>query len=378
MGHTAEYQCMQLPAEGQDGKVLQRNQPFSDHRAVTPRSLRRRNPLPYVSRTSGVLVAAMMRKIIAPPLLAVLLVAAPSAAQTAPPVEQVRYVNPFDGNELTAVVVLPEGPGPHPGVVLLSVAGTDLAIERLVGEGYAVLAPELRGFVTVEPLLRATFEDLAGDVSAAVTYLGNLASVDGDALALVAQADNTPQAMLFAARREPAVPLVLMAPPAFPGVETFRREQRWIAGNQGADPAELEALDAYVREIAGTVLNARTPSERLYRLEALRARSRIELPRNAAFPADERQMRFFASRLWHDRLAFEPEAALAALTGPVLVLIGTEDPNTPMDDYVAALERGLAEANTDDTRVRVIPGRTRHTFSPAALDEILAWLARQR
>lgn len=279
--------------------------------------------------------------------------------------------------ELTAALVLPEGPGPYPGVVLLSVAGTDLAVERLVGVGYAVLAPELRGFVTVEPLLRATFEDLAGDVSAAVAYLGRLASVDGDALALVAQGDNTPPAMLSAAGSDPAVPIVLMAPPAFPGVETFRMEQRWIAGSQGAGPVELEALDAYVREIAETVLSARTPSERLYRLEALRARSRVELPRNASFPADEHQMRFFASRHWHDRLAFEPEAALAALTGPVLVLIGTEDPNTPLDDYVAVLERGLAASDTDDVSVRAIPGRTRHIFSTAALDEIVVWLVRR-
>ncbi len=306
------------------------------------------------------------------------LVAAPSAAQTAPPTEQVRYLNPRDGTELSATLALPAGAGPHAGVVLLSVAGTDPAVERLVGEGYAVLAPELRGFVTVEPLLRATFEDLAGDVAAAMAYLRSLASVDGDAVALVAQGDNTPQAMLFAAGSDPAVPLVLIAPPAFPGVEAFRMEQRWIADNQGAGPDELEALDAYTREIAETVLGTRTPGDRLYRLEALRARSRAELPRNAAFPADERQMRFFASRLWHDRLAFVPEAALAALTGPVLVLIGTEDPNTPMDDYVAALERGIAAAPTADATVRVVPGRTRHTFSPAALDEILVWLARQR
>lgn len=341
-------------------------------------SLRPRHPRRFVLHTRRVAVVAQTQGVISSALLGALLFAAPSAAQTAPPAEHIRYVNPRDGMELTATLALPDGAGPHPGVVLLSVAGTDPAVERFVGEGYAVLAPELRGFVTVEPLLRATFEDLAGDVSAAVAYLGTLASVDGDAVALVAQGDNAPQAMLFAGVSDSPVPLVLMAPPAFPGVETFRLEQLWIAENQGAGPAELEALDAYVREIAHTVLSARAPSDRLYRLEALRARSLVELPRNASFPADERRMRFFASRLWHDRLAFEPEAALAALTGPVLVLIGTEDPNTPLDDYVEVLQRGLAAADTNDANVRAIPGRTRHTFSSAALDEIVAWLARRK
>lgn len=339
-----------------------------------PSSPRPCHPRRSGSRTRRCGALAVTRGVIPFGLLAALWCAAPSGAQTTLPAEGVGYLNPRDGMELTAALALPVGPGPHPGVVLLSVAGTDPVVDRLVGEGYAVLAPELRGFVTVEPLLRATFEDLAGDVSAAVAYLRSLASVDGDAVALVAQGDNTPQAMLFAAGSDPAVPLVLMAPPAFPGVEMFRMEQRWVAESQGAGPDEVEALEAYVREIAETVLGTRTPGDRLFRLQALRARSSVELPRNAAFPADERQMRFFASRLWHDRLAFAPEAAFAALPGPVLVLIGTEDPNTPMDDYMAAVERGLAATDADDARVRQVPGRTRHIFSPTALDEIVAWL----
>ena len=85
--------------------------------------------------------------------------------------QSVTYQNPADETELTAVLTLPSGPAPHPGIVLFSVAGTSGAVDRWVAEGYAVLTPTLRGFVAVEPLLRAGFSDLAGDVGAALAYL---------------------------------------------------------------------------------------------------------------------------------------------------------------------------------------------------------------
>ena len=303
----------------------------------------------------------------------------PAAAQTdAPyPTERVAYVNARDGTRLAAQLTMPGAGGPHPAIVLLSVAGTSPFVEGLVAEGYAVLAPELRGFVQVEPLLQATFEDLAGDVAAAVAYLRARQGVDGRSLAVVAQADNTPQAMLHAAEAEVAVPLVLMAPPAFPGTEMFRLEQRWIAESQGRSSADLDGLDSYVREIADIVLGGRAPGDRAFRLQALRARSTVQLPRNAAFPDDERQMHFFASRLWHDRLAFDPERALGRLHAPVLVMIGAEDPNTPMDAYLASVRRGLAAARTADAVVCRIAGRTRHTFSPTGVSTIAEWLAQR-
>ncbi|MDZ7779997.1 MAG: hypothetical protein U5R14_08725 [Gemmatimonadota bacterium] len=305
------------------------------------------------------------------------LVAAPAVAQVTGDydTERVSYVNPRDGTELSAGLTVPPGQGPHPAVVLTSVAGTDPAIERLVAEGYAVLTPELRGFAAVEPLLRATFSDLARDLAAAFTYLSSLAVIDADALALVAQGDNAPPAMLHAVDAERAIPLVLMAPPAYPGVEAFRLEQRWIAERQGADPSDIEALDAYVREIADVALNVEGPYERRSRLEGVRARSSVELPRNASFPADERQMRFFASRFWHDKLAFDPGSTLARLRSPALVLIGTEDPNTRLEDYLEVVRQGLASAETADGTVCVVPGRTRHVFSDAALEILVTWLS---
>src|SRR2546428_13264066 len=88
------------------------------------------------------------------------LLAAPLAAQATTPAyrsEQVRYQNLKDSTLLMAELELPTGRGPFPGVVLLSIAGTDPIVDKLTSLGYAVLIPVRRGFVAVEPLLAATY-----------------------------------------------------------------------------------------------------------------------------------------------------------------------------------------------------------------------------
>lgn len=291
-----------------------------------------------------------------------------------PAQEEVQYLNSEDGTTLTAYLSVPVASGPFPAVVLLSIAGTDPVTQHLTEAGYAVLAPTRRGFVAVEPLLQATYADLGGDLRAALDFLGSVPGVDSRRLAVIAQADDGPPALLAMAASPSPVPLALLAPPAFSGVEEFRREQRAMARRDGATADELRALDAYVGQIAELALSRAEPYVREYRLDALRARSPVQLPRNAAFPMDERQAHFFASPLWRDRLAFEPQVALGLLRSPALVMIGVDDANTPVEAYLDSVRRGLAAARTDDTSVCLVPGRTRHSFTPRSMNVLVEWL----
>lgn len=301
--------------------------------------------------------------------------AATSPARVAAQVDdEVTYRNTDDGTVLSAILTLPDRPDPGPGVVLLSVAGTSAMVERLVDQGYAVLAPVRRGFVAVEPLLASSYADLASDVHTALRFLADRPEVDGASLAIMAQADDGPPALLAMVGARAPVPLVLMAPPAASGVIEFRREQRWLARRQGARPDELRALDAYIDGIVEIARSTAPPYVREYRLAELRLGASVQLPRNAAFPDDERQAHFFASPLWKDRLEFEPEVVLGLLRSPVLVMIGTDDANTPLEPYVDAVRRGFAAARSDDAALCLLHGRTRHTFTAQAIDVIVEWL----
>jgi pimeloyl-ACP methyl ester carboxylesterase len=238
-----------------------------------------------------------------------------------------------------------------------------------------VLIPGRRGFVSVEPLLRATSQNLADDASAAVAYLRGRADVDGGALALLGQADDAPAAILAAAGPAQGIPLVLLAPPGFPGQEVFRLEQLALAERERFRPEEVEMLEAHVAEIARIVLGEGSQEVRASQLQVQMLRARVRLPYSASFPSDEGQVHFLSSPIWRDRMAFDPVAALGTLRSPVLLVIGAEDADTPMNPYLANMRRGLGATGTNDWVVCRIEGRTRHTFSEVGVETITGWLA---
>jgi hypothetical protein len=307
-------------------------------------------------------------------LVAAALTASPAAAQTSYRTEEVTYQNAEDATFLSGTLYLPRGAGPFRGAVLMSIAGADPIVESLTALGYAVLIPVRRGFVAVEPLLQATYRDLAEDGQAAVDYLRARPDVDDAVVALIGQGDDAGPAMMAAAAAAAPIPLVLLGPPAFPGSEVFRLEQRRLAQSQGWRPQQLEALDAYIARIAALALDERSPYLKEYRLEELVAASEIQLPYNAAFPSGQDQPHFFASPLWRDRLALEPEDVLARLHGPVLALVGAEDLELVPDEHLAPIRRGLARATSEDATVCLVSGRTRHYFSAETVQQVAAWL----
>jgi pimeloyl-ACP methyl ester carboxylesterase len=207
-----------------------------------------------------------------------------------------------------------------------------------------------------------------------VRYLRARPEVEDALVGLIGQADDGPPAMMAAATSQEPVPLVLLAPPGFPGRQVFRLEQLGAAEREGASGQTLVQLDRFVDQIADVVLREPTPELRAYRLQSVILSSPVSLPYSAAFPNDERQVHFFASPLWHDRMDFDPERALARIASPVLVLIGTEDPNTPMEAYLAGVRRGLAASGSSDAIACRIEGRVRHSFTPATVETVVDWL----
>ena len=104
---------------------------------------------------------------------------------------------------LAGEVTLPDGDGPHPGVVLISGSGDQGRDSDLFGfKVFAVLAEELaqRGIASVRfddrgvdgtsgdgPV--ATIEDRAGDVEAAVALLRSRDDIDADSIGLVGHSE---------------------------------------------------------------------------------------------------------------------------------------------------------------------------------------------
>ena len=303
--------------------------------------------------------------------------APPAAAQASGSpyrTEPVTYRNPNDNMVLSATLALPAGQGPFSGLVLLTTAGADALVDRLVGLGYAVLLPERRGMLSVERMLQASLQDMATDASSAALYLAQRPDVRGT-IGLIGQSYDSPAALL-AAGTAVQIPLVLLGLPGLHGAEMFKLEQRGLAEGRAVSPEDLLALDAYVDRITAAALSAESSTMRGYQLSQIVGQADVELPRSAEFPnTPDGQVHFFSSAWWKDRLAFRPDEAILELNAPVLILLGHEDPFRPLDLLVPPIERSLEDALTEDATLCVMTGRTRQSFTPVVVDVIVEWLA---
>lgn len=59
----------------------------------------------------------------------------------------------------------------------------------------------------------------------------------------------------------------------------------------------------------------------------------------------------------------------------MLVVLGLDDPNAAVVDWLASVEAGLAASGSEDALACLVPGRTRHAFTDAGVSAILEWLS---
>jgi pimeloyl-ACP methyl ester carboxylesterase len=322
-----------------------------------------------------------MRSILSVLALATVVAAFPdaSSAQGLAPLalgERVTYHNPVDGTTLSGMLVVPEGKGPFPGVVLLTLAGADELIGGLNRLGWAVLYPVRRGMGTPEHFLQAGFQNLSNDVWGAMEYFRSRPEVDEAVIGLVAQGGESMAGVMAAITPPFPAFLVLISTTGLQGYESFAIEQRWLAGERKYDAQALLDLEEFLARLTEIILNEPSPALRAARSRAFMYEPGVGLPRNtASFPLDtEGQVRFFSSRWWRDYFLFRPDSVLAQVRSPVLVVMGERDPLTPYQQHIPQIRRSLEEAPTDDVTVCLLPGRTQHSFSKVVQDVIEEWL----
>lgn len=119
-----------------------------------------------------------------------------------------------DGTTLRGYLAQPDGPGPHPAVLMIHEwwglnRDTQLLADALAAEGYLVLAPDaFRGSLartSQEAIaqLRATpQEQIAGDLDAALAFLMDYGTVDSDRVASMGFCFGGTQSMYLGTRAE--------------------------------------------------------------------------------------------------------------------------------------------------------------------------------
>jgi len=296
------------------------------------------------------------------------------------------------GIHLAGTVSIPLGPGPFPGVVLLSGAGPQdrdgtlgghrrflVLGDALTRAGIAVLRFDDRGTGGSQgDLLDARFRDLAGDALAAVAALRREAKVDRERVGLLGVSEGSLVATLAAVEmttmemtpemKHPLAFLVLLSAPSLPGREIWIDQQLKVLRAGGTDEETLRRHEAILQEVLA-IRDSREPlANRRQRLEAqVEALEELAGGRPLLDLGVRRRalVDVMLSPSMIDPLDHDPQPLLRRLDLPVLALYGGTDLQVSPEIHAPVLEAALRQAPTEDFMVEVFPGLN-HLLQPSA------------
>ncbi|MFF0490782.1 alpha/beta hydrolase family protein [Nocardia sp. NPDC004068] len=271
---------------------------------------------------------------------------------------------------VAGTLTLPDSPGPHPAVILISGSGAQDRDEQILGHkpflllantltkaGYAVLRTDDRGVGgTGGDLAHADYRDLSGDVAAGIDFLRGRPEIDRNRIGLLGHSEGGYLAPLVAERPDSGVAFVIMlAGPAVPGDEVLMEQNRAMLTASGATPEELRKQVEFIGTLT-TLVRAGDPEQTRQYLEG----------HNATLPPEQQAspgaITDYTSPNFGALVTYDPAPALRALRVPVLALYGTKDLQVLAAQNAPAAQANLA--GDPDVDVHVVDG-VNHLMQPA-------------
>lgn len=322
-------------------------------------------------------------------------------------VEEVTVETPDGEARLTGTLTLPAEQGPHPAVVLLSVAGPTDRDQSFAGHaGYNVLADHLtrRGFAVARfddrgagastgEYFEASWDALADDALAIVQTLANDRRTDPRRIGIAGMSQGAAVAAMAATRGEAVAFLILMSAPGLPGEEALFLQLDKTLAVSGIEGAEAERYRELFRDYMEIVKgDPAAPETRSRLLAFLNGPGRALIPPYGFLPQDDEDLADVLLGPWYrSNLLFDPQKTYGGVAVPALIVAGGKDFVAPSDRHAPAIEQLLNGAPTDDVTLVVLPSLNHllqdaetglpteyasleTSFSPDALNAISAWL----
>ena len=316
--------------------------------------------------------------------------------------QEVVFENIPAGIQLAGTLTIPEGTGPFPVLVTISGSGSQdrnstffehkpfwVIADYLARLGIAVLRYDDRGVGgSTNSEIEATSADLAGDVSAAVSFLLDHPDIDPNRIGLIGHSEGGIIAPMVATEIEDIALIVLLAGPGVPGSKILLDQNEDILRANGAPEQYIETWLTYlsrVFEILQDYPDDAVAKEKIKEafVQTYGQGSSQELE-NEAEVWTSAWMRFF--------VLYDPGPTLAQVTCPVLALFCELDIQVAVSQNLPIMESIFAQAGHTDYLVHELPelnhlfqtaktgvieeyAQIEETFSPTALDLIGAWIS---
>ena len=330
--------------------------------------------------------------------------------------EEVRFVNPTDGDTLAGTLTLPTSPGPHRAVVMITGSGPQSRDEPVMNHrpflvwadaltrlGIAVLRYDDRGVgASTGNFNEARTADLARDVEAAVDYLRSRKEIDNQRIGLIGHSEGGMIAPIVAVSRPKDVSfIVLLAAPGLRG-DSILVMQNEIISRRSHTPDSIREATAQLNRSLFALLVPPTTDE-----EALR-QSLAEVLRGAFFDgplappmpheqvelAINQEMKMLTAPWMRDFLRYDPAPMLSRVQCPVLAVQGSEDVQVPAVANLPIVEKALTLHGNKEVTVKEFPGlnhmlqhcqtclpdeygEIRETVSPEVLQFVGEWILKR-
>jgi pimeloyl-ACP methyl ester carboxylesterase len=317
-------------------------------------------------------------------------------------------VESVPGVRLAGTVLLPNGAGPFPAVVLVTGSGAQNRDEALLGHkpflviadylarhGIASLRYDDRGYAkSTGNFAAGTSADFANDAEAAVQFLRSQPGIAPGGVGILGHSEGGMIAPMVAARDRDVGFIVMLSGPGVPGDSILLMQEALIAAASGARQATIDRMVEANRGLFDAIKAASDSADAVARMAATSQRiiARLPVAERALGETQLAQARAQLSSPWMRYfIAYDPRPALSHVRVPVLALGGTLDLQVPYKEDLAAIEAALKAGGNTDYRVVSMPGLNHlfqtaktgapdeyssisETLSPAALDMIAQWI----
>lgn len=325
--------------------------------------------------------------------------------------EEITFENKKDSITLAGTLTLPKKEGKFPVVVLITGSGPQNRDEELMGhKPFLVLADYLtrneiavlryddRGtYASKGNFSKATTNDLATDVEAAVSYLETRKEINPKKIGLIGHSEGGIIAPIVAAKSKDVSFVVMLAGTAIPGSELLLRQQELIGRASGMSEQDLKTtakINKYVYELVDKYQNNDTLKLKVstYLTEETKKHPEMKIPEGKSInDIVDMQLTQLMSPWMLNFIRYNPAPTLEKVKCPVLAINGDKDLQVPSNINLPAIEKSLRKGGNKKVTVKELPGlnhlfqecktgspneygQIEQTFSPTALEAIKTWL----
>ncbi|MFT5301337.1 MAG: pimeloyl-ACP methyl ester carboxylesterase [Mariniblastus sp.] len=329
--------------------------------------------------------------------------------------QEVTIENKADDLTLAGTLTLPNQPGRHPVVVLISGSGPQDRDESLMEHkpflvladylsrrGIAVLRYDDRGTAgSTGSFGAATTEDFAKDASAAVEFLKQHDRINPEEIGLVGHSEGGLIAPMVVGLRDDISLVVLLAATGVDGVDISISQTEAMSRAAGVNEDEIALalrLNRAVLAVVATGVGGDELSQAVDKalagvIETIPESEREEVTKVLAQEVESQKASF--ERPWlRFFLTYDPRPALSKIDCPVLAIIGSKDTQVLPDLNMPEIKKALEKGGNQDFEMIEVPGLNHlfqacetgamgeyrtiaETFNPKALKHVGDWISQR-